>query len=171
MRAAILQQMFPSGAPSLWCPLLTHYDAKGGISESRMAAHLQFLSPFAKGFLIPGSTGDGWELRDREIDRVVQIALDQAQRLEFVLLIGVLKKDTEAARRSMEQLLQGIQQRTKEPDPLAALLKARVAGFTVCPPTGRELQQEEILDRLGSVPVATNYQERDECGYCKGVGK
>jgi len=86
----LLSRLFPDGVPRLWCPLVTHYDRDGRIEERRMAAHLTHLSPHIKGFLIPGSTGDGWELTDGEIRRLLEIALKQLGKLNLHLLVGVL---------------------------------------------------------------------------------
>src|SRR5437879_2099041 len=110
-RAGLITELFPNGVPILWCPLLTHYDAKGAISESRMVAHLTHLAPFIKGFLIPGSTGDGWELREKEARRVIDIALDQAPQLGFSLLIGILKPDAESARQAIREVFDRIMAR------------------------------------------------------------
>jgi dihydrodipicolinate synthase/N-acetylneuraminate lyase len=150
-RAELIRDLFPVGVPSLWCPLLSHYDGKGGIAEPRMVAHLRQLSPFVKGFLIPGSTGDGWELSERQSQLVVQIALAQAPILDFSLLIGILKADARAMVTAIEQAMDRITKSTGEWDPIAALKKARVCGFTVCPPRGKDLPQEEILAGLSVV--------------------
>ena len=61
-----LARLLPDGIPALWCPLITHYDRDGAIDQPRVAAHLRHLAPHVKGFLVPGSTGDGWELSDAE---------------------------------------------------------------------------------------------------------
>src|SRR5439155_6982697 len=149
--AALMAELFPQGVPSLWCPLLTRYDAKGAVSEQRMIAHLTHLAPFVKGFLIPGSTGDGWELREPETQRVIDIALTQAPQLGFSLLIGILKPDAESARNALGQIFHEIIDQTGEADPFSALQKASVCGFAVCAPTGKDLPQEEILSGLESV--------------------
>ena len=65
-----LARFLPDGIPTLWCPLITHYDRHGAIDQPRVAVHLRHLSPYVKGFLIPGSTGDGWELSDAETRRL-----------------------------------------------------------------------------------------------------
>src|SRR2546423_1820291 len=93
-RTELPRQLFPRGIPKLWCPSLTHYTADSAIDSARIEAHLRFIVPHVKGFLIPGSTSDGWELNEKEFGEVVEIALTQAQELEFYLLIGVLKIDT-----------------------------------------------------------------------------
>src|SRR6266446_980723 len=96
-RARLLRRFLPGGIPPLWCPPLTHYDRQGAIDASRISAHFQQMSAFVRGFLVPGSTGDGWELSDAERRQVLDIALGQAPRLELRLLIGVLKADAAAA--------------------------------------------------------------------------
>ena len=116
-----------------------------------MVAHLRHLSPHVKGFLIPGSTGDGWELTDRQTQRVVQVALDQAERFGFMLLIGILKPTGGAMLNDIEQTMQRISEWTGEADSLAALKKARVCGFTVCPPRGKDVSQEDIARQLTGV--------------------
>src|SRR5690242_2296298 len=85
-RARLLNQLFPSGVPKLWCPSLTHYTREGAIDEKRMAAHLQHLQPYVKGLLVPGSTGDAWELTQEEFWKVLEIALEQTQKLDLHLL-------------------------------------------------------------------------------------
>jgi dihydrodipicolinate synthase/N-acetylneuraminate lyase len=150
-RSELLAELFPEGIPSLWCPLLTHYDSKGQISESRMISHLRHLSPFIKGFLIPGSTGDGWELRPREIERLLQIALNQASQLGFSLLIGILKPDIQSMIGAIEETLQMLAARGDEPDAFAAMKIARVCGFAICAPAGKAVSQDDIQFGLASV--------------------
>lgn len=150
-RRALIDRRFPGGIPRLWCPLITHYDGDGHIDGARMAAHLKHLSPHVKGFLIPGSTGDGWEMNDAEIQRVLDLALDQAARLDFQVLIGVLKTAAAEARRTILGTTSRLRSLTGAGDDVAALTQARVAGFTVCPPRGRDLTQEQISAGLESV--------------------
>jgi len=153
-RAQLLERLFPGGVPRLWCPSLTHYDPNGAIDGARIAAHLRFLSPHVKGFLIPGSTGDGWELSEAEVSQLLDIALDQAQKLQFHLLIGILKADANAALNLLRDTMERIQARTKERDAISALIKARVCGFAVCPPRGKESSQAEIGRALSTMLAA-----------------
>src|SRR5882672_3791490 len=90
-RRKLLARVLPVGIPALWCPLITPYDRDGAIDRHRMAAHLRHLSPYVKGFLIPGSTGDGWELSDAEMRRLLEVAIEQITKLNLHLLIGALK--------------------------------------------------------------------------------
>ena len=63
VRAELVARLFPEGVPTLWCPPLTHYLPDGGLDRARVKAHLEFMSPWVKGLLVPGTTGDGWELK------------------------------------------------------------------------------------------------------------
>src|SRR5262252_1530562 len=92
-REQLFADFFPEGVPSLWCPPLTHYTHEGAIDPARMAAHLKHLAANVRGYLIPGSTGDGWELTPSERRQVLKIALEQAQKLNAHILIGALNPD------------------------------------------------------------------------------
>lgn len=74
-RQEILGEMVGKGMPRLWCPPLTHYTAGGTVDRDRMAAHWRCMVPHVSAFLVPGSTGDAWEMRDDEIRSVVDLAL------------------------------------------------------------------------------------------------
>jgi dihydrodipicolinate synthase/N-acetylneuraminate lyase len=74
-RQTFMQAFFPAGVPRLWCPLLTHYQGDGAIDLDRMSAHFRHIVPWVKGFLIPGSTGDGWELDEQETMKVAKFSL------------------------------------------------------------------------------------------------
>src|SRR6185503_19142040 len=95
-------------------------------------------------FLIAGSTGDGWEMDNSEIRQLFDIALEEAQKLNLYLLLGALKTEADVALSSIRETEGWIESRTAERDPLRALAKARVCGFTICGPRGKELSQEEI---------------------------
>ncbi len=150
-RARLLRRLFPGGVPHLWCPPLTHYDESGRIDAARMAAHLRHLSPYIKGLLVPGSTGDGWELSDRERRHVLAVTLEQAQKLKVHVLLGVLKADAAEARGLVRRDLEWLRARVGERDTERAMAKARVRGFTVCPPRGKVRTQEEIRRALVSI--------------------
>src|SRR5436309_3599039 len=158
-RLAILQRLFPAGVPSLWCPSLTHYDQDLRIDAARIRAHLRHLAPHVKGFLIPGSTSDGWELNDDEFWEVLELALDQAQKLELYLLVGVLKADASEALETLARVLAHLKARTNESDEEKAISKARVCGFTICAPRGKAVSQQDMERGLApilelGVPVA-----------------
>lgn len=150
-REEMIRQLFPAGIPELWCPLLTQYKANGGIDAERMRAHVRSISPWVKTFLVPGSTGDGWEMRSEEVDQVLDVMLRVANESHVQVLVGILKTEKGEARRSIAEILARIQNRIGTDNILEALKAVRVCGFTVCPPKGRDLPQEEIESELASI--------------------
>jgi dihydrodipicolinate synthase/N-acetylneuraminate lyase len=62
IRHAVQMQQFPNGIPSLWCPTLTHFRVAREPDAQRIRSHLASLSPVVHGILMPGSTGEGWEM-------------------------------------------------------------------------------------------------------------
>ena len=136
-RAQWHARLFPHGIPALWCPLLTHYRDDGSLDRERITAHLRHLAPHVKGFLIPGSTGDGWEMSDAEIRELLGFIAPEIQRLGLHLLVGVLKTDAAEAQRIVRET--------------AAALRDDAVGFTVCPPKGKDLSQEVIRSALTEV--------------------
>ncbi len=150
-RARFLERIFPNGVPFLWCPPLTHYDQQGAIDGSRMAAHLRHLSPYVRGFLIPGSTGDGWELTQAERRQVLAIGLEQARQLNAQVLIGALQPDIGETLALIREDLDWLKSRFGESENAKVLAKAGVCGFTICPPRGKDLTQEQIGRALASV--------------------
>jgi len=150
-REALSKKLFPEGIPRLWCPLLTHYDGNGKIDLPRMRAHFAHVAPWVAGFLIPGTTGDGWELDDGETETVVRFALEEASNHDSRILLGALRHGTEDVLALMDRLFRLLESSTEEKDPLAVLTKSRVSGFTVCAPKGKDLDQETILRSLFSI--------------------
>src|SRR5205085_3277301 len=125
-------------------PTLTHYQSDGSIDGPRIAAQLQHLYPAVKGVLIPGSTGDGWDLSDQETRQLIEIALENAARQKLHLLIGALKPEASAALSTIHETLAWIKARMGESEAESALRKARVCGFAICAPRGAQLSQEEM---------------------------
>jgi hypothetical protein len=78
-RALLTKRLFPQGVPRLWCPTLTHFAARGEFDEPRIRRHLQLLAPYVKGVLVPGSTGEGWEMSDADIQHLLAVVLDAAK--------------------------------------------------------------------------------------------
>ena len=147
-RAALLQRLLPDGVPTLWCPLLTHYDDAGRIDLPRIGRQLDFLAPSVRGFLVPGSTGDGWQLSDDETQQLLAGVVGMAVERRLALLIGVLKPTGAAMHEAMARTLRWLLQRAGTDDPLVALRAASVVGFTFCAPHGAALPQPEIADAL-----------------------
>jgi dihydrodipicolinate synthase/N-acetylneuraminate lyase len=143
-RLARQRQLFGGPIPDLWCPLLTHYTDRGEIDQGRMTAHFRQLRPWVGGFLVPGSTGDGWELSDPEREQVFQFVFDQCATSQAHLLAGILKP-TEAeitehwAR--VELWVKGLSARCPGFNPFR--------GFAVCPPRRATAEQmESALEKI-----------------------
>jgi dihydrodipicolinate synthase/N-acetylneuraminate lyase len=137
-RQAFHGQLFPRGIPRLWCPTLTHFRAAREPDATRICAHLSELAHDVRGILVPGSTGEGWEMSDADIRALLAIVLEAAAGLGVRVLIGVLKTNVDdmlACLDAMEEFR----------------VHAAVAGFTICPPTGAALTQSEITNSLRHV--------------------
>lgn len=149
-RQQLLARLFPAGVPPLWCPPLTHYTDDGAIDFARMRAHLGHLSRWVRGYLIPGSTGDGWELSPGETEALVQFALKESRRLNCHLLVGVLHPDAAVALEELRRRVAAWKGLSQESPPTAPNAPP-VCGFTVCPPRGEHLSQQELDAALTSL--------------------
>ncbi|MFC1534802.1 dihydrodipicolinate synthase family protein [Thermodesulfobacteriota bacterium] len=143
-RKELLKTLFGEPVPRLWCPPLTHYTPEGKIDRDRMAAHWGFMAPHVDGFLVPGSTSDGWEMDDAETRELIDLSLELAAKLKVRLLVGVLKTTARVAILSVRENFTTLKARTGNDDPLEAMRASRVCGFTVCSPKGRDQTQEKI---------------------------
>jgi dihydrodipicolinate synthase/N-acetylneuraminate lyase len=150
-RQELVQRLFPRGIPTLWCPSLTHYADDGAIDRARIRAHLKFMHPWVQGFLILGSTGEGWEMTDAEVRELLDFVIDEIRTLRAHLLIGILKTDVRAMLQGLAETLAWLKQRTGTDDILESLEQSSVCGFTVCPPSGSQLSQDQIRASLESV--------------------
>ena len=137
-RQALQAELFPSGIPRLWCPTLTHFHAAHEPDPERIAAHLNALAPYVKGILVPGSTGEGWEMTDSDIRGLLDIVLAAAETQGIRVLIGVLKTSVEEMLACLDAL-----------EPLRT--HPAVGGVTICPPKGSGLSQAAIHDGLAQV--------------------
>ncbi|HWX21572.1 MAG TPA: dihydrodipicolinate synthase family protein [Candidatus Binatia bacterium] len=160
-RARLLERLFPKGVPRLWCPPLTHYDNSGALDRHRIVAHLRHLSKHVRGFLIPGSTGDGWELTSEEVLQLLEVTLPEIKTSGGHVLIGALETDAEETFKAVHQIAAWLKSRADEPpvaprpSPLApspsASLPTPVCGFTICAPRGKDVSQEVMGRALADV--------------------
>ncbi len=150
-RSALIDRLFPDGVPKLWCPPLTHYDPHGRPDRRRITQHLRSLAPYVNGLLVPGSTGDAWEMDAAEQRDLLDLVLEITAELRLHVLIGALRTDADEERRAIVDTLAWLRQRTGIEDDLGALAAVGACGFTVCPPKGRDLPQREIRDRLAAI--------------------
>jgi len=150
-RRQLIAEHFKGGIPRLWCPLLTHYRDDGTIDYERMTRHFDRIVPWVKGFLVPGSTGDGWALDDKQTLAVADFAIQLASNRHVHLLLGVLRGDVRHMLSTMSSML-GTDVRKAKPETLLAILKEKnVCGFTVCPPAGKTLRQTDIEAGLAEI--------------------
>jgi dihydrodipicolinate synthase/N-acetylneuraminate lyase len=152
-RQALIHELFPGGIPRLWCPLLTHFSAPDTIDFDRMSAHFRHIATWVKGLLVPGTTGEGWELDDNESLDVTRFALRMAREHGTKLLLGALRTDTEAVKKMISSMLPliDIKGPLKKNETIACLRAAGVCGFAVCPPKGKSLTQAEIRSGLSAI--------------------
>lgn len=137
-RTNLLRDKFPRGVPRIWCPALTHFQSAGQPDPVRIRSHLRWMSPYVRGILVPGSTGEGWEMKDSDISRLLEVVLDCAHEFGIHVLIGVLKTNVREIIACLEAMN-------------VLLNHAAVVGITVCPPRGNHLGQPSIRDDLAAV--------------------
>jgi len=119
--------------PPLWCPLLTRHTAGGGIDTDAMRRHAATLRPHVDGLLMPGSTGDGWQLDDAQTLAVARLGAELAREHGFELLAG-----------AFAPTLDGILARAE------IVLGAGAPGIAVCAPHG-DLAPTQIEEALENV--------------------
>jgi len=140
-RTELRQTFFLEGLPRLWCPLISHYTGSGEFDPSRTRAHMVQMSPWVNSFLVPGSTGDGWEMRPDERLGLVDIVRDIVDDIGGALLIGVLETEQGAAARELQTL------KNRYP----ADGSGSVCGAVVTAPKGSSLSQETIYAELAEM--------------------
>ncbi|MHB8862004.1 MAG: dihydrodipicolinate synthase family protein [Pirellulaceae bacterium] len=150
-RHELVASLFPQGIPSLWCPPLTHFREDGQFDTHRIRSHLTAISPYARGLLVPGSTGEGWDMTDVEVRRLLAFVLDTARELELSVQIGVLRKNLSEMLTVIKGTVEWLRERTGAESARAALSVSGVVGFTVCAPSGAERSQQDICESLAAV--------------------
>ncbi|MBP0496413.1 dihydrodipicolinate synthase family protein [Pararoseomonas indoligenes] len=149
-RTALIRALFPKGVPQLWSPSLFFYDAGGGFERARQEAHLTFMARHVGGFLIPGSTGDAWEMEDEEAVAALDLAIDFAGPRGIDLLAGVLRPDVASMGALLERMVKHLCDRAGTATVPDAFEACRVRGVTVAPPTTPEpLSQPALAEALG----------------------
>lgn len=152
----------PQDGARLWCPLLTPFDSSGEIDHMRLRRHMDFLRPAVDGFLVPGSTGDGWTLSQEQTQALLATVVEEAVESGVGLLIGILKPDRDGMVDALMRTSAWLRQRAGTEDTMAALHSASVQGFAYCAPHGQDRSQQDIVDVMDSLLAtglpATLYQ-------------
>jgi dihydrodipicolinate synthase/N-acetylneuraminate lyase len=150
-REILVDNLFPEGIPRLWCPALSHFQADGSIDAARTERHLAAVAPYAKGIMVPGSTGEGWDMTDAQIRELLVVVLRSARELGLRVLIGVLRKELDQMLAVIEGTISWLCDETGQVPDMAAMLASNVVGFTVCPPSGSNLSPDQMHDSLSAV--------------------
>ncbi len=150
-RQQLVDALFPRGIPALWCPPLTHFRDDGSLDRERIRAHLRFMQPEVRGFLVPGSTGEGWEMSNAEIRALIALFTDALRGQDAHVLIGMLKPTAAEAIEGIRAAVAWLRDVSHAADDAEALARASVRGFTVCAPAGAERTQAEIEAGLDAV--------------------
>ena len=151
-RAALTSLLFPDGVPLLWAPTLVFYDEAGRIDLDRERAHLAFMAPHVRGILVPGSTGDAWEMDDAEALAALGAVVPFAVEHGLDLLVGVLRPTAEATRSLLDKVLDHLRGRAGTDSAAEAFAATRVRGITIAAPTSAApLPQEAIRAALEPV--------------------
>ncbi|MHA1401084.1 MAG: dihydrodipicolinate synthase family protein [Candidatus Heimdallarchaeaceae archaeon] len=147
-RRELCNKLFPQGMPKLWCPPLTHYSEDGKIDFPRIKKHMGYLIPHINSFLIPGSTGDGWEITYEEYQQLLEFVFEElAKEYKINVLIGLLRTDTKGVIRFLDYAERFFKEKGTEI--LAEnYQESCFKGFVICPPKGAEISLEAIKSEI-----------------------
>ncbi len=127
-------------ADRLWVPLLTHYCRAAGSVKAdpeRVGAHLAYIRPSVRQFLIAGSTGDGWEMTFETFLDLVRLT----RRPDFFdgtkLLFGALRPTTDGVIEWAQRFEANLEQE--------GAVAGEYLGLAVCPPIDPQADQAAIL--------------------------
>ena len=151
VRKTLIQEWFPEGIPRLWCPPLTHYTDAGALDRRRIEAHLRTLAPDAPGWLVPGSTGDGWELSREEIRALLDLVFAVAQEHGTHVLIGALRKEHREAGEEIDDLVNWMRHRAATTDTITAFVNIASADLPSARPpesSGRKAKSAKLWWRF-----------------------
>jgi hypothetical protein len=90
-------------------------------------------------------------MTDDEVSSLLNLGLELAEKHDAYLLIGVLKTTASVMCETISKTVNLLKKRTGVQDTAEALKQSKVCGFTVCPPRGTDLSQDEIRTALKDV--------------------
>jgi 4-hydroxy-tetrahydrodipicolinate synthase len=135
----------------LWVPLLTQYrrqESTVEIDPDRVAAHLTFVRPWVRQFLLAGSTGDGWEMSLEQLLVLVRLTSRPDLFKGTRFLVGALRPTTEGViewARAIENTIAEMKTPAGE-----------FRGLAVCPPVDANASQPDIVRHYERVLAATS---------------
>jgi len=162
LRTSLVSILHSGGIPALCCAPITHYDDEGRVDEARTRAHLSRIMPYSPWLLVPGITGDCWEMTSAETETLLQTVYPIMRTLGGKLLIGALRPAADEARRAIAARFDLVASLAGSPirfrdvkgNPAAAFSACSslgISGFTVCAPEGQGRTQEEIFEALDTL--------------------
>jgi Carboxypeptidase Taq (M32) metallopeptidase len=139
---------------------LVFYDEAGGIDHERQLAHLAFMAPYLKGLLVPGSTGDGWDMTDDQVITALESVIPFAVKHGLDLIVGILRPAPDSASALMEKVLHHLRNRAGTPSLGDAFAAARVRGLTITAPTSDQLKSKlREIDDLGKAGAILGWDQ------------
>jgi 4-hydroxy-tetrahydrodipicolinate synthase len=124
----------------LWVPLLTHYrrtEESVKADPERIGAHLAYIRPSVRQFLIAGSTGDGWEMSFETFLDLVQLTRHRDLFDGTKLLFGALRPTTDGVIEWAQRFEADLEQEGG--------VAGEYVGLAVCPPIDSHADQATIL--------------------------
>ena len=163
-RADILRTVIPGAALPLWVPLLTPWTAgSGDVDVDRFHLRRRVLAAHTTLWMVGGTTGDGWELDDRQFEQLVRAALDAPEGVPRGHLLFALLGPTTAAvieRLNMLREMLGVSPEWSFERTLEHLRPRGVVGICLAPPVGEDIDQLSIahhfeeVGRRARMPIA-----------------
>ena len=155
-RAALQSAVLPAGALPLWVPLLTFYrpagtDGRAGggraqVDLERTRAHAWQVAQSVPLWMVAGSTGDGWDLDDAQLEALFRLAATDLRTKDSRVLAALLRPTTTDVLDWIARLhrIVGTDPRGTVADNVERLRQLGWVGICVCPPVGSEISQEAI---------------------------
>jgi 4-hydroxy-tetrahydrodipicolinate synthase len=140
-----------SGTDRLWVPLLTHYRRTAESVKAdaeRIGAHLAYIRPSVRQFLIAGSTGDGWEMTFETFLDLVQLTRRHDLFDGTKLLFGALRPTTDGVIEWAHRFETNLRQEGG--------VAGEYVGLAVCPPIDPQADQRTILTHYERVLEKTH---------------
>lgn len=163
-RSDILRAVIPGAALPLWVPLLTPYRAgDGAVDVDRLRRHREVVRAHTPLWMIGGSTGDGWDIDDRQFATLLAASCDEhVASLQGRTLFALLGPTTDAVLNRLHALhaALGTSPKASFEENLERLIERGVVGICIAPPVGDDLDQLTIahhfeeIGRHARMPIA-----------------
>ncbi len=132
--------------PKLWVPLLSHFQEDGlSIDTNRTKRHLQEIAQNVGGVLIPGSTGEGWEMELPARLSLLEQVLPLIKDNELAISIGILRTSSERVFSDLDSITARLMVWSQKKQLKQALDYYNIKGFTICNPKGTNISQDLLI--------------------------